>query len=520
MGHILYQRYMHPTKYRSSYDELASWLNIYHDHPGAKRVYRLAMKRKPARSKAPHKPKKQYGIRGAVEDVRFKEELIYTNASKSRNRENKIRRFFYSVKRDLRKQRITYSLKRIASSSNKNLLTNLEYDYLKGHIANGYMHVGETEKALDIAQQAAKRSGSDVALANWVAGITAWKMEEYSVSAFHFEQAAESEFASKWTLSASAYWAARVNKRLGKRREAKKWLRKASHYPRTFYGLVAARSLGHDLEFEWSIPQLRANYTERLAKESSGRRALALLDVGQRHLAEKELRTIHPHGDKVLESALIAVASHAKLPGLSMQIAGAITSPQGTPYDTALYPVAPWRVDEGVGVDRALVNAFIRQESKFDPLAKNRYSGARGLMQLMPRTASSISNINFRGGNRDMLLDPELNVNLGQRYIAQLLGRYDIEGNMLLLAAAYNGGPGNLRKWRSEMGEDIANDPLLFVESIPVAETRAFVTRIMTNYWIYRIRMGQPTPTLDMVADGKWPIYTPLDEPYLQVASR
>jgi hypothetical protein len=55
-------------------------------------------------------------------------------------------------------------------------------------------------------------------------------------------------------------------------------------------------------------------------------------------------------------------------------------------------------------------------------------------------------------------------------------------------------------------------DPLLFVESIPVAQTRAYVERVLANYWIYRLRLGQKTPTLDAVAEGKWARYVSLDQ--------
>ncbi|MEL6965137.1 MAG: lytic transglycosylase domain-containing protein, partial [Pseudomonadota bacterium] len=47
LGHVQFQRYMHPTAYRSTYKELAAWLKTYGDHPDAKRVYKLALKRRP-----------------------------------------------------------------------------------------------------------------------------------------------------------------------------------------------------------------------------------------------------------------------------------------------------------------------------------------------------------------------------------------------------------------------------------------------------------------------------------------
>jgi hypothetical protein len=52
---------------------------------------------------------------------------------------------------------------------------------------------------------------------------------------------------------------------------------------------------------------------------------------------------------------------------------------------------------------------------------------------------------------------------------------------------------------------------LLFIESIPLRETRDYVERVLTNLWIYRYRFGQPSPSLDAIAAGDWPSYTPLD---------
>src|SRR3546814_11560883 len=56
------------------------------------------------------------------------------------------------------------------------------------------------------------------------------------------------------------------------------------------------------------------------------------------------------------------------------------------------------------------------------------------------------------------------------------------------------------------------SDPLLFIESIPARETRVYVERVLTNLWIYRHRLGQPTPGLDAVAAGEWPRYTARSE--------
>ena len=87
-----------------------------------------------------------------------------------------------------------------------------------------------------------------------------------------------------------------------------------------------------------------------------------------------------------------------------------------------------------------------------------------------------------------------------------------MQGDLIRLAAAYNGGPGNLARWTRKQdqrgGED---DALLFIESLPSPETRHFITRILYSYWMYSERLGQQTPSLDDVAAGRWPTYIALD---------
>jgi soluble lytic murein transglycosylase-like protein len=133
-------------------------------------------------------------------------------------------------------------------------------------------------------------------------------------------------------------------------------------------------------------------------------------------------------------------------------------------------------------------------------------------MQLLPRTAASVHDeYHFRGENRQLLHDPVLNVALGQRYLRRLMNHQRVGSNLLRLAAAYNAGPGTLRKWDKVMGE--GDDPLLFIESLPVLETRLFIERVFANFWVYRLGLGQPTPSLDALALDIWPKYQPLDGP-------
>jgi hypothetical protein len=107
-------------------------------------------------------------------------------------------------------------------------------------------------------------------------------------------------------------------------------------------------------------------------------------------------------------------------------------------------------------VDPALVAAVIEQESRFKPRAKSPV-GARGLMQLMPRTGKWM-------GARD-LYNPEQNVDAGVKYIAYLDKRF--KGDLKKIVAAYNGGEGNVMRYRGVP---------------PFRETRQYVKKVMTNY--------------------------------------
>jgi soluble lytic murein transglycosylase-like protein len=107
------------------------------------------------------------------------------------------------------------------------------------------------------------------------------------------------------------------------------------------------------------------------------------------------------------------------------------------------------------------------------------------------------------------LFKPELNITLGRNYLRHLMNTEVVGRDLVRMLAAYNAGPGNLSKWQRKV--DYRGDPLLFIESIRSRETRDFVETVLTNIWMYRLRLGQPAPTLDRVASGAWPGYESID---------
>jgi len=222
--------------------------------------------------------------------------------------------------------------------------------------------------------------------------------------------------------------------------------------------------------------------------------------------AESELKRLTGAPSPELTRVLLALIGKANLPDVSIRLGFKLQRTQGERYDAALFPVPGWMPNGGYDIDKALVFAFMRQESRFKANAKSR-RGATGLMQLMPATARFIANSRM---SQTALLVPERNIALGQKYIRHLLDDPTIGGNLFYAVSAYNAGPGNLRKWQREV--DYRDDPLLFIESIRSRETRDFVERVLTNFWVYRLRLGQTVPSLAAVAAGRWPVYITLDK--------
>ncbi len=511
-GHVLFQRYIHPTAYRSPFEELVGWMDLYADHPGATRIYNLALARMPDDFKEPiRKPLKNEGVNGFLDILSDNGKRYVSSKKRTKGQRHEMDRLSRAIKKDLARGAPTKAYKRLLEDSASKFFDAVEYDQRRAQIANSYMLVGKLDKARDLAIASAQRSGNKTPTASWVGGLVAWRQGHYKLAASLFQLTATSPQASSWTASAGSYWTYRSLMRAGQIRQATPWLHSAAAHPRTFYGLIATRALGWDFDFNWEMPALTTAYQDKLKKTRAGHRAMALVASGQYHLAETELRQINPGKDKAMRNALLAYAYYAGLPSFSMRLGQAIQKPQGGLYDAALYPLSPWKPQGGYKVDRALIYALIRQESRFNPMAESR-SGATGLMQLMPATASYVSgHKSYRNKKgQHSLKDPQTNLDIGQRYVENLLYQDHVGSELFSLVIAYNAGPGNLRKWKQKFSA-MQDDPLLFVESIPMAETRAFVEKVMANYWIYRLRMKQGIPSLDAVTEGQWAHYIQMD---------
>ncbi len=514
LGHVRYHRLMH-RNYRSSYKELRDWMVRYRDHPGAERVYKLALKRRPKNYRRPPQPTREKYVQQTPRRDRYEGRTGYHQLSSWKRRY--VRTTQRQIRNHLYRGRTTRALKLLNLSKTRRVFDTVSLDESRAQVAGSLFHRGKTRKALELASPAGKRSGAVVPIAHWWAGLAAWRLGKAELAAQHFSAMSDGKLRSRWTRSAAAFWAGRAYLVSQQPDRVNYYLKKAARYPRTFYGLLAIRSLGTEPSYDWSLPAPTGEAWQELQTKPQVKRAVALLQIDEVTRAERELKRIGGALSPEMARVLVSVSVRHNLPSLSLRVGDVLHFRDNETYDSALYPLPEWEPSNGFTIDRALLYAVMRQESRFRIRAKSR-AGARGLMQLMPRTASYMAGKRFRGSRRGQLFDPELNMTLGQKYVHHLLEDPNIDGDLFYTVAAYNGGPGNLRKWRRR--NDYLGDPLLFIESIPLSETRDYVERVLTNLWIYRYRLGQPAPSLDAIASGEWPSYTSLDSKPSSYASK
>ena len=114
-------------------------------------------------------------------------------------------------------------------------------------------------------------------------------------------------------------------------------------------------------------------------------------------------------------------------------------------------------------------------------------------MQIMPKTGKKLYSTGPTGDSfeTDLLYDPELNIELGIKYLNQL--SREVGNDPAHILASYNAGPHVLKIWLKRFAH--IKDPHMFIESIPYPETRNYVKRVLRNYGIYKaLYRPQPSP--------------------------
>ena len=491
LGHILADRYLGPCATASQPDaqELRSWLTRFATLPDAPSIHGLLASVVAKGVTLPAAPRPQPEPSAPPADMDSMSHILSRSPVLDR-----------SVHEPARAGRADSAVRLIARTRG------LDAPYaalLRAEVAQILFTQGRDTEALRLAEAALHQSRGRIGLASYIAGLAAWRLERTELARKHFEAAYAAPLTTAGGRAAAAFWAARAHLRRDDARSYAPWMQRAAERPRTFYGLLARRALGQAI----STPEPTANWTlgeadvDAVAALPGGLRAFALLQVGQTARAEAELRRLWAEmAEKPGYSrAIMLVARTAGLKDLAEQVASVILPADA--LDMAL-PASKLRPRGGFRMDPALVYAVTRTESNFDTEAVSR-AGARGLMQLMPETAAFVVKSSELPPRMAQSKDPAVNLELGQRYMVQLSQFGSIQSDLIRLLAGYNAGPTSAARWGAELRH--MGDPLLFLESVPLEETRAYIPKVLTYTWLYAARMGLPSPSLDELAAGTWP---------------
>jgi soluble lytic murein transglycosylase len=346
---------------------------------------------------------------------------------------------------------------------------------------------GDDDQARSLYRQLAHKYPTSTRAANgrFQAAIIALVRGDSRTAAIEFDSLA-TRFPRSDEALASRYWSGRAWAASGNRTLAQqRWQEVIAAQPTSYYAVAAARRLE---QAPWA-PTAAPDSFPRIASVDSAMSRIALLDrLGMDVEARFEydaLEAAATSPDRLLATARAfldrnqssrAIRLAQKLIDLGQRDARAYR---------LLFPALDReeldRDAKSHDLDPTLVAGLIRQESSFNPRALS-VAGARGLMQVLPSVGAEIArSLNFPTWNGSLLYDADANLQLGTAHLASFFKQY---GSLPRVLAAYNAGGSRVSRWSTRPGVD---DPEIFAERIPFAETRDYVRLVQRNQAIYKI---------------------------------
>lgn len=362
---------------------------------------------------------------------------------------------------------------------------------------------GNSAAAYAAADNTQALAPADIAESEFYAGwIALTRLKNPDAAAAHFAQIA-AVGASPITRGRALYWQGRAAEAQGDPIAAQAFYAEGARYITTFYGQLAAEKAGlKELRLDRDPVITQADRARFYGREQI-RAARILADIG----ARDQFRSLVLYIDDTLPNAeesalLVDFARGYGDQDLAMR-AVRTAAQRGFILTERGYPLLDHHFTPGPGAaETAFVYSISRQESNFDPSARSGV-GARGMMQLMPATASIVARKLGEAHSLDRLSDAPYNMRLGSVYLGDMVRSFS--GSYIMAAAAYNAGPGRPAQWAGLCGDPrgASTDPLDFIECIPFSETRNYVMRTLETTMVYRARLNGGVSPLTLSSDLK-----------------
>jgi tRNA dimethylallyltransferase len=375
-----------------------------------------------------------------------------------------------------------------------------------------YEDIKKPAKALETYRILAQRFGRDMQgeMAAWRIGWIHFKAKRWQEAFDHFKDNLDRPPGDNLT-DKNLFWMAKAAEKLAKATEAQLVFKDlADRFPYTYYGLEAVNHLDEDFSgpLQGSTPFRKASYKKEPSFTQPGRplsnrekfhfkRASELIELEDFTQARIELlrmgRSIRKNLSGVMWLSHWYNRAQAYADSLQvLQLFKNFKTKHGErelprQFWVNFYPAAyseHVKAEAGkYNLDPWLVRGLIRQESMYNTRSLSP-AGARGLMQIMPKTGKRLfarthPNQTF---DTNFLFEPDINIRLGVRYLNDLNQKH--KGNGVYILITYNAGPKVLRAWLNRFRS--IKDMDVFVESIPYPETRGYVKHVFRNHGIYK----------------------------------
>ena len=387
--------------------------------------------------------------------------------------------------------------------------------------ARDALAAGEPRLALQLVDHAQIPPGEQFVEQQFLAGFISLRVLKEPTRALAYFQRLSANVSRPISKSRAEYWQGRTLEAMGDPAGAYAHYRVAAAFSDTFYGQLAIARTESQPLLHLSDTPIEPLPRSDIENGTLMPQIKVLAELGQtnelRLFAEREAE-LYPASARLKQFMQSLTEWGYRDVALRLaKNAGYL----GHPMPGFAYPVVelPPYAASGPGPQPSLVHALIRQETEFDAQAVSS-AGARGLMQVMlsaAKTSAKVSGLPYRPG--DLLSDTEYNIKLG---MIEFQTHYNSWNNSLVLAiAAYNAGPGNVRKWVATNGDPSRGgvDAIDWIEQIPFGETRNYVERVLENMEAYKNRLAGRDMPLTILTDLYGPAAPP-DVAVLSIATR
>ena len=360
-------------------------------------------------------------------------------------------------------------------------------------VSRGLADQGNFKAAYRVAASNVAVSPQDVGEAEFHAGWYALRgLKDGATAEDHFRKILQIS-SGPISVSRAWYWLGRAAEAGGPGKAAD-FYAKAGALPSTFYGQLANERVGRRT-LNVTYPSPTAEDRQRFQSREAVMAISRLEAAGNGWRADSLYRALAQQLQSPGEIAILAArAEKSGNHQLSLQV-GKIAYGRGIDVAALAFPIGVIPDNANIaGSGKALAYAIARQESAFNPQAVSA-ANARGLLQLLPKTAKAVASRHGIAYSKDRLTDDAgYNATLGAHYLGEQIDTFG--GSYILTFVAYNAGPNKVPEWIDRYGDPRGkpiDEVVDWIERIPFPETRNYVQRVMENYQVYKARLGQKT---------------------------